>query len=227
MDENEDISLDGIFSSLSSLDVPGADEVEEEEEDFSPPVDVRGLVLKMKSKKRYMFKLSRETRQLDIVLKRPPEPDECYKMLSVGGGFSSLAIIKWISEAERIEELYVSTFRVGRNHFRELMKMYESGALGEAHFVTSTAQKKLDLEYDYYGYVQDECSRLGWEMVAYDNHSKLLLMRTANSFYVCETSSNLNENPKMEQFSLENDEALYGWYRELLVELIALGKDDS
>ena len=46
MDENEDISLDGSFSSLSSLDVPGADEVEEDE-DFSPPVDVRELLVEL------------------------------------------------------------------------------------------------------------------------------------------------------------------------------------
>lgn len=219
-----EINLDDIFSDILP---PEAEAEEEIEEEASVPVDVRGLALKMKSKKRYMFKLSRETRQLDIVLKRPPEPDECYKMLSVGGGFSSLALIKWISQHEVIEEMYVSTFRIGKNHFRELLKMAALGTLKKAHFVTSTTQKKVDTEYKYYDYVLDECNRLGWEIAAYDNHSKLLLMRTKNNFYVCETSSNLNENPKMEQFSFENDETLYEWYRDLLVELIALGGSDK
>lgn len=215
----EDENLDDIFAGLA---LPGAED-EPEEEDYAVPVDVRGLALKMKSKKRYMFRLSRETRQLDIVLQRPPDPGECYKMLSVGGGFSSLALIKWLGEAEGIEELYVSTFRIGKNHFRELLKMADAGELKKAHFVTSTSQKKLDTEYRYYDYVLGECRRLGWEIATYDNHSKLLLMRTKYNFYVCETSSNLNENPKMEQFNLENDETLYNWYRDLLVELIALG----
>ena len=39
--------------------------------------------------------------------------------------------------------------------------------------------------------------------------------------YVIETSSNLNENPKMEQFSWENDRGLFDWYKKLFIELLS------
>lgn len=54
-----EINLDDIFSDILPPEAEGEEEIEEE---ASAPVDVRGLALKMKSKKRYMFKLSRETR---------------------------------------------------------------------------------------------------------------------------------------------------------------------
>ena len=41
---------------------------------------------------------------------------------------------------------------------------------------------------------------------------KQFRMRTKDNYYVLETSSNLNENPKIEQYSFENDEELYAYY---------------
>ena len=40
------------------------------------------------------------------------------------------------------------------------------------------------------------------------------------NFYVVETSSNLNENPKIEQYSFENDEELFLFYENFFKEAI-------
>lgn len=190
-------------------------------------VDICGLVKKMKSKKRKGFKISRDVKQLSELIGNPPQTNECFKMLSVGGGFSSLGIIKYIAERETILELYVSTFRIGKAHFEVLHRLHEAGKLDKAHFVTSSTQERTDdkmvykgQKYNYYEYIVKTCEGNGWEIKSFDNHSKLILMRTATAFYVVETSSNLNENPKMEQFSWENDESLYRWYEELFIELL-------
>ncbi len=45
-------------------------------------------------------------------------------------------------------------------------------------------------------------------------------VQTPQNHYVIETSSNLNENPKMEQFNWENDKDLYLWYEALFKELM-------
>ena len=45
-------------------------------------------------------------------------------------------------------------------------------------------------------------------------------METKKNYYVVETSSNLNENPKIEQFSFENDKELFLWYEEFFKELM-------
>ena len=44
-------------------------------------------------------------------------------------------------------------------------------------------------------------------------------MRTKENYYVLETSSNLNENPKIEQYSFENSKELYDFYYDFFDKL--------
>ena len=190
-------------------------------------VDICGLVEKMKSKERKMFFVDNEVEQIGALIGEPPTKDECFKMLSVGGGFSSIGLIKYIAERENIGEMYVSTFRIGRKQFDVLTELKDKGKINKAAFVTSQTQQKVDgamfyngTTYNYYEYICEKCREYGWKIKTYDNHSKLILMKTEKNWYVIETSSNLNENPKMEQFSFENDETLYEWYKKLFKELL-------
>lgn len=190
-------------------------------------LDVCGLVKKMQSKKKVKFNTTREMHQLEQLIDHAPTKKECYKLLSVGGGFSILGVIKYIAEHEGIEELYCSTFRIGKKHFNALIRLHEDGKLKTCHFITSQTQERCDDQmmykgqrYNYYEFICKTCEDYGWEIKSYDNHSKIYLMKTKKNFYVVETSSNLNENPKCEQFSWENDKSLYEWYLELLKELV-------
>lgn len=105
-------------------------------------VDICGLVRKMKSKKRLLWNLPREVWQLKACCGELPRNDEVVKALSVGGGWSSLAFIKWVADTEKVEELFVSTFRIGKNHIIELDKLANSNRLGMCHFLTNASQKK-------------------------------------------------------------------------------------
>lgn len=55
-----------------------------------------------------------------------------------------------------------------------------------------------------------------WEYGDSLNHSKVLIFDTDDGQYVLETSSNLNENPRVEQFSFEKDKLLYDYYMQNL-----------
>lgn len=190
-------------------------------------VDICGLAKKMKSKERHFFNLQNEVGQLSAICKTPPTRGEVIKAISVGGGWSCLAFIKWIADIEGIDEMWVSTFRIGKNHINELNALYRGGKLGKCHFVTSATQKKVDdkmiyngKEYRYFDYICEICKDNDWELRFYDNHSKIVLMRTKQNWYVLETSSNLNENPKMEQFSFENDKGLFDFYLQVFEVLL-------
>ena len=185
-------------------------------------IDLCGLVKRMKSKRKIRMNLEIESSQLRQLIDRPPTNEECYKMLSMKGGFSTLGIIKFVSDDEPIEELYVNTFRIGLRHFDELDKLHHNGKLKMAHFITSTLQRDTDRHYNYFGEISKKCKKNGWELKVLDNHSKVVLMRTKKNWHVIETSSNLNENPKMEQFSWENDKELFEWYEALMKELLKL-----
>ena len=90
---------------------------------FTTQSAICGLVKKMKSKQKNFFNITKETKQLSNLIKTPPQKDECYKMLSVDGDFSSIAVIKFIAEREKINKLYVSTFRIGKSQFEVLLRL--------------------------------------------------------------------------------------------------------
>lgn len=111
--------------------------------------------------------------------------------------------------------MYCSTFRIGRRHFDRLRELKEEGRLGVCWFLTSKTQENTDRlsGYDYLDYIRE--NRDEWKVKAIHNHSKVILMETRENWYVVETSSNLNENPQIEQFSFENDRELFNWHLKL------------
>lgn len=187
-------------------------------------IDVCGVVMKMKDNKRKVLNINRERRQLAALIDKAPSKNEVFKLISVGG-FSSISIIKYIAELETIEELYVSTFRIGKPHFEELLKLHKKNQIKNAYFITSEKQAGIDstLSINYFKLISNECKKIGWKVASYNNHSKIILMKTKNNNYIVETSSNLSENYKMEQFNWENDKGLYEWYEGLFKELIENG----
>lgn len=49
-------------------------------------------------------------------------------------------------------------------------------------------------------------------------------MKTKNNYYVVETSSNLNENPQIEQFTFENDKDLCQFYYDIFKVIMEVEK---
>lgn len=183
-------------------------------------IDICGLVKKLKRNERKMFDVNNEVKQLDGLIASPPADGEVYKLLSIAGGFSSIAVIKFVAKFEVIEQLYCSTFRIGRKQFEVIEQLNDCKRILKANFITSTTQKNTDTDYAYYEYICESCKNRGFGLKIFNNHSKLILMKTKKNYYVVETSSNLNENPKIEQFSFENDKELFLWYEEFFKELM-------
>lgn len=70
-------------------------------------------------------------------------------------------------------------------------------------------------KYRYYDDFESVCKNNGWKYSTVNNHSKILLFDTDIGKFVLETSSNLNENPKIEQFSFEKDDELFDFYKSV------------
>lgn len=169
----------------------------------------------LKAPSRRSFVLSTSVRSLEAITdKHLPVPGEVFKFISLRGGVASLSFIKWVADHAPIEELHASTLRIGPKQYAYLNAMANAGRLKAARFVTSTMQKDMDGRRgpNYAKEFAAIAARHGWRVTVINNHSKVILMRTAASHYVLETSSNLNENPKIEQYSFENNQELYEFY---------------
>lgn len=183
-------------------------------------LDLHAIMLANESKKRCLFDVAREGVQVSGVLDgRLPKPAECFKVISGRFGFSSAALIDYIARQEPIEILHAATFRIGKKQMAALDDLHTAGLLGDAVFVTSQLNTRDDDKYNYYQLCAATCQKNGWKLFARANHAKIILAKTKNNHYVVETSSNLNENPKIEQFSIENDAELYRFYKKFFDEM--------
>lgn len=175
--------------------------------------EVRTVLMKQKQKaKRYS--IMRSTYELEMEIPQLPE-NEVYKMVS-DGRFSSISFVKYIADRTKIHEMYVSSFRIGRKELQLIDALHDTGRIGMCHFAVGTLMENdgsRGKKYHYYDDFKNVCDKNGWEYITVNNHSKILLFDTDTGKYVIETSSNLNENPKIEQFSFERDEGLYDFYR--------------
>ena len=145
-----------------------------------------------------------------------PECGESVRVISPDHGFSSAALIHRIfAEKSGISELYATTLRVGKKEADLLCKMGIPVCQISAHGIMR--------ENDGYYYSDDierKFENVGYVLRYVKNHSKVILIKTFDGDrYVIETSSNLNENPKIEQFCITNSEELFAWYYRALKDL--------
>ena len=175
------------------------------------------LIQKAKKKRFNLIQGKREIREL---IDRLPNDDECFKFVS-SGGFSSACFISFISDITKINSLHISTFHCGKKEAQLLHSLKKSGLLDYVEFAVCSLMKNDKGDYGYFDILKTICDTNGWTLRVKKNHSKVLLFDTEMGKFVLETSSNLNENPKMEQFSFEKDSELYNFY------LNAIFKDDN
>ena len=168
--------------------------------------------MKLKAKR---FSILRSIAEVEKAMgEELPQDGYVYKHIT-DGGFSSISFIVFIADKTKIKNLHVSTLRVGKKQLRMLDALHHEGKLENATFIVGTLMSEDGRKkYSYYDDLRAVCEKNGWKVVAAQNHSKILLFDTDDGKFVIETSSNLNENPKFEQFSVEKSPELYEYYLE-------------
>lgn len=165
-------------------------------------------------KKRYKFHIIAELQRIEEL--DPDLPDNEVRKYISSGGFSSIGFVKFIAERTHINSLIVSTLRVGRKHLQVLDVLKQQGKIDNVIFIVGSIMKNDSIvgkSYRYYDDLKSVCENNNWQIIVKNNHSKILLFDTKNGKFVIETSSNLNENPNMEQFSFEKNSELYEFYK--------------
>lgn len=100
--------------------------------------------------------------------------------------------------------------------------LHKKGKLDYVHFLVGSIMSndsKVGQKYGYFDSLQTVCDANSWAVTVYTNHSKVLLFDTELWKFVIEKYSNLNENPKIEQFSFEKNEELYDMYHDIFDEV--------
>ena len=187
------------------------DNIDDDEYDGYNRLDIHAIVREMPKRRHVAYSIENGTAQLSYLLQDFDSEKE-YHFLSNGGGFASINFINYVHKNfGRIKRLYVSTLRVGKKQIEDLARM----RIDSAVFVFSGVfDQGEDLDYNYFDAFQEICKDRGWNYYRLNNHSKIILMQTDEHFFVLETSSNLNENPKIEQFTFCDDAGLFDFYQK-------------
>lgn len=178
-------------------------------------------------KQGYRFHIIAELQQIEKLISNLPEKDEIHFFIS-SGNFSSIGFIKFIAERTKINKLSISTLRVGKKHLRVLDVLKEQGKLNKVDFIIGSIMKqdsKIGKSYGYYDNLLAVCRKNDWTVTVANNHSKIINFDTDSGKYVIWTSSNLNENPKIEQFIfLKNDEIYQLGEKEFFQKMLEEGR---
>lgn len=169
-------------------------------------------------KRRTTSALYVQSMRLEELIGGLPTEEEVIKIVSMAN-LSAAGFIRFIADKTRIDNMMVSTFRVGPNTLRQLKRLRELGHLTDATFVVGKLMERDHRKTSAIQYWDDltgMCQKFGWRCVSLDNHTKIALFDTADGKFVLEGSCNLNEAPNFEQFSLCRDAELYGFYAHAL-----------
>lgn len=173
-------------------------------------LDLHAILLAGERKTRTSFVLAREAAQVSALMEAPPRDGERVEMISGRLGFSSMAVIDYVARRDPVELLSVATFNISRKRMRALESLHRRGLVRDARIVTSDVKAGRDR------YCKEACARMGWRFDEVKNHAKLILMRTEGGARHCvRTSSNLNENPRIETYTWDNDADIYDFYAQL------------
>lgn len=154
------------------------------------------------------FTLEGAVAKLSGLKKIIPDEGESIRVVSDSHGFSSCALIMKIAELTEINELYASTLRVGKKELDAIVSLN----IENVSFAVGKVMKQADTGYAYNDYFEITCEENGFAYQYVHNHSKVILLNTAAGRITIETSSNLNENPQIEQFCITNDTSVYDYY---------------
>lgn len=178
--------------------------------DFDIDFDFQGEKISVcKSKERHRFDLSSSAADLvgaDIL----PSDGESIRLVSPIGGFSSCSLVMALAEKCKIYSAKITTLRVGKKELLALVSL----RIPSVEFCLCDVQKQNANAYDYADYFENVCRENGYSFRYLNNHSKVILLETSSGKITIETSSNFNENPKIEQFCVTNSADVYDFYTE-------------
>lgn len=119
------------------------------------------LLKKSADNTRVDFDLYFSKYELSKLIDRLPEENEAYKMISPAGGWSSCSLVLWIASQCKINDLFITTLRVGQKELESIVRLKENGDVGNICFLLSGLSKENVVNgKDYcYGFNFEKCCK--------------------------------------------------------------------
>lgn len=178
---------------------------------------VENRTLKRAAQARYFARLRREIAA--EVLPRLPGPGEIWHIVS-NGKFDYFNFLPVVIDhlGGRIEHFYGSTWTMSRPNVTDLLEMYDQDKIGEIAILTGTYFKRR--ETAVFATLLEGLRERGQRYIAFNNHTKIMLIHQADDHIVIEGSANFTANPRLENNTVSNDFALYQFHQQWMEEVL-------
>ena len=107
---------------------------------------------------------------------------------------------------------YFSTWTMNRDNVLELLDLYDKGRLSSITMMTGIYFKRR--ESSNYATLLEGIQARGQRYMAFWNHTKIILLEGGGYSLAVEGSANMTSNPRLEQYCISNDRALFEFHRE-------------
>ena len=166
-------------------------------------------------RKRKLLAPMREACNLSELVGELPSEGDSLRLISFCS-FSAVGFVRWVADQHVIRWMGVTTFRVGPRCIKLLRQLHDGGRLLDADFILGRLAGSRDgAERKIFDQLDTLCREAGWRCRPASNHTKVILFNTDAGRWVLETSCNLNDAPNWEQYTLEQDDDLYQFYKDL------------
>ena len=131
--------------------------------------------------------------------------------------FNTFTFIQYIiDKSERIDELTISSYNMGKVVIMALMKLFDSGAIKRLHIMLSDVSKsRFPKNYDLINL--ESSKRPGVEVSYRWNHSKVALAKCSNNYFIVEGSGNFADNSRHEQYIFLNSQKIYDFRKKWMI----------
>jgi len=204
-DQNEAFDDFGIDSIFGDVEIESTENISAR----SIRIDVKRDVLRVTQKE-----------NLREVIKTPPKPGEQIHVVSANKfDFWTWVpvMVDWIEKADR---LYCSTWTTNRANTKNMFELWDAGKIGVSDWLVGLYFKRR--ETNVYSMLLEGLVKRGGRLKAFETHAKVLLLNNPDhdAWYTIEGSANLTANPRLEQYVITNDKALWEFHREWFEEML-------
>lgn len=123
---------------------------------------------------------------------------------------NSFDFIIGILAKEKIKNLYIAFYRIGKKVVTELNDLIEKNHIQKIHLLINDGFPKL--VPDCWNLIK-QLESDNFTVRVENNHTKIILIETDENFYVIEGSGNLSINARIEQYIFMNNKEVYDFHK--------------
>jgi len=116
-----------------------------------------------------------------------------------------------------IDNLYIATYGINQKAIEILMNLLDNGMVKQFVLVLN-CNMKFRMKGKHVVLLEEEKKRDNFRIIKKYSHAKVTLIDQPDSKLVITGSGNYSENPKIEQYTICDDQALFDFHKEWMLE---------